>query len=423
MAAERRAAAAALLAVVLAGCSTGGGDTAESSGAATGSAPSRTPSPPTTGSSPSASVGTRTSAGASTTGASPGPGSSSPAAPAPVRGKPATITLSAIGDVLPHSVVNRDASTGSGYDYTRQLESIRPIVSGSTIGICQLETALSADNTRLTQKNTFNSPRELARDLRKIGFDGCSTANNHTWDAGARGLRETRKVLSDNGIAAAGPADSAAASGRPATYDAPIKVAQLSYSYSLMNSIEQDTTVTPSGFPWLRDNLYAAKGAAGIIADARRAKAAGAEVVLVSMHWGGQFQPTISADQKRLGDELLRSGAVDVILGAHPHLVQPCAKINGRYVLYSLGNLISTQGTAVGSPVGAQDGVVATVRLSRDAEGRISQSLTYQPTWVDRGDRHKVVLATPDRQPESYRRTVAAMSAGGCDAKPAQPTS
>lgn len=415
MRAERRAAAAALLAVALAGCSTGG-DTAGSSSAATGSASRRTPSPGTTAPAPSSSAGSATSAAASSTAAPPSSAS-------PVRGKPATITISAIGDVLPHSVVNRDASTGSGYDYTRQLEAIQPIVGRSTIGICQLETALSADNTRLTRKNTFNSPRELARDLRKVGFDGCSTANNHTWDAGPRGLRETRKVLSDNGIQAAGPADSAAASGRPATYDAPIKVAQLSYSYSLMNSIEQDTTVTPSGYPWLRDNLYAAKGAEGIIADARRAKAAGAEVVVVSMHWGGQFQPTISRDQKQLGDALLRSGAVDLILGAHPHLIQPCAKINGRYVLYSLGNFISTQGTAVGSPVGAQDGVVATVRLDRDASGRITQSLTYQPTWVDRGDRHKVVLASPTRQPESYRRTVAAMSAGGCDAKPAQPTS
>lgn len=410
MRAERKALSAALLVAALAGCTA-------TSDAPASSSSSRTPAAPSAGTSPGSTPTSGTPAAGTPT------ASSAPAAGSVVRGKPASITISAIGDVLPHSVVNRDASTGSGYDYTRQLEAIQPIIGRSTIGICQLETALSADNTRLTRKNTFNSPRELARDLRKIGFDGCSTANNHTWDAGARGLRETRKVLSDNGIQAAGPADSAAASGRPATYDGPIKVAQLSYSYSLMNSIEQDTTVTPSGYPWLRDNLYAAKGAAGIIADARRAKAAGAEVVVVSMHWGGQFQPTISRDQKQLGDALLRSGAVDLILGAHPHLIQPCAKINGRYVLYSLGNFISTQGTAVGSPVGAQDGVVATVRLDRDASGRITQSLTYQPTWVDRGDRHKVVLASPTRQPESYRRTVAAMSAGGCDAKPAQPAS
>lgn len=336
----------------------------------------------------------------------------------PRSGRSGTVTIAAIGDVLPHSVVNRDARTGSGYDYTRQLGSIRPIVSRATVGICQLETALSADNTRLTRKNTFNSPHELARDLRKIGFDGCSTANNHTWDAGARGLRETRKVLTDNGLQVAGPTAAASRSGQPAAYDGPLRVAQFSYSYSLMNSIEQDTTVAPPDHPWLKDNLYAAKGASGIIADARRAKAKGADLVVVSMHWGSQFEPAITKDQKRIGDALLKSGAVDLIIGAHPHLVQPCAKVNGRYVLYSLGNFISTQGTAVGSPVGAQDGVVASVRITKTADGKMRQSLTYQPTWVDRGDGHRVKLAGPQQHADSYRRTVSAMSRDSCDARP-----
>lgn len=335
-------------------------------------------------------------------------------------GRSGTVTITAIGDVLPHSVVNRDAQSGNGYDYTRQLGSIAPMVRKASIGICQLETAVSADNTRLTQKNTFNSPRELARDLRRIGFDGCSTANNHTWDAGARGLRETRKVLTDNGLQVAGPSSTAATSGRPATYEAGgLKVAQLAYSYTLMNSIEQDTSVTPPGHPWLKDNLYAAKGTRGIIADATKARAAGADLVVVSMHWGSQFDPSITKDQKKIGDALLKSGKVDLIIGAHPHLIQPCAKVNGRYVLYSLGNFISTQGTAVGSPVGAQDGVVTSVRITKRADGSVSQSLTYQPTWVNRGDRHRVELATPAKNAESYRRTVAAMSRGGCDAEPA----
>lgn len=330
-----------------------------------------------------------------------------------------SVTIAAIGDVLPHSVVNRDARTGDGYDYTRQLGSVGPIVRKATIGICQLETALSVDNSRLTQKNTFNSPHQLARDLHTIGFDGCSTANNHTWDAGARGLRETRKVLTDNGLQVAGPSSNATTSGRPARYDGPLRVAQFSYSYSLMNSIEQDTTVTPPNHPWLKDNLYAAKGATGIIRDAKRAKKEGADLVVVSMHWGGQFEPSITKDQKKIGDALLASGAVDLIIGAHPHLVHPCAKVNDRYVLYSLGNFVSTQGTAVGSPVGAQDGVVASVRITKKADGSIKQSVTYQPTWVDRGDRHQVKLATPNQHADSYRRTVAAMSRGGCDARPA----
>ncbi|MDE9367659.1 CapA family protein [Luteipulveratus sp. YIM 133132] len=338
-------------------------------------------------------------------------------APSPTAAAPASITISAIGDVLPHAAVNQDAATGDGYDYDAMFAAVKPTIARSTIGICQLETALSADDTRLTRKNTFNSPHELARTLRDVGFDGCSTANNHTWDAGLRGVRETRQVLAAHGLQAAGPTATAAGSGAPARYDAPLRVAHLSLSYSLMNSIEEDTTTTPPRAPWMRDNLYAAQRAEGIIASARRAKADGADLVVVSLHWGSQFDPAVTTDQRTIGDALLRSGAVDLIIGAHPHLIQPCAKINGRYVLYSVGNFLSTQGTAVGSPVGAQDGVVATVRFERDRTGRISQSLTYRPTWVDRGHGHRVVLATPTSRPESYHRTVAAMSRSGCDAK------
>lgn len=396
----------ALAALVLAGCST--------SDSTDGTGMSPRPSASATISIDGAPKGKPTVRVVPPTGISPTPPGLA------VRGKSTSITLSAIGDVLPHASVNRDAATGSGYDFDPMFAAVKPLVQQSTIGICQLETALSADNTRLTQKNAFNSPHELARTLHDVGFDGCSTANNHTWDAGLRGVRETRNVLTANGIQASGPTATAAQSGAPATYRTPISVAHLSYSYTLMNSIEQDTTVTPPGAPWMKDNLYAAQKAAGIIASARKSKADGAEVVVVSLHWGAQFGSDITQDQKTLGDALLKSGAVDLIIGAHPHLVQPCAKINGRYVLYSVGNFISTQGTAVGSPVGAQDGIVTTVKFTRDASGAITQSLTYQPTWVDRANGHKVVLATPTQHPESYRRTVAAMQRLGtaCDAKP-----
>ncbi|WP_157063389.1 CapA family protein [Luteipulveratus mongoliensis] len=378
---------AALLAVIaLAGCSSSSGDD-----------------------------GARTTSAASPSSATTRPTSS------PTSARPsAHITISAIGDVLPHASVNRDAATGSGYDYRPMFAAVKPLIQRSTVAICQLETALSADNTRLTRDNAFNSPHQLAATLRDVGFDGCSTANNHTWDAGLRGVRETRKVLADNKIQAVGPTATAAGSGNPATYGGPIKVAHLSLSYTLMNSIEHDTSTTPPGAPWMKANLYAAQRASGIIAAARRTKAAGAEVVVVSLHWGSQFDAKVTSDQKTIGDALLKSGAVDLIIGAHPHLVQPCAKINGRYVLYSVGNFISTQGSAVGSPVGAQDGIVTTVRFDRDATGRITQSLTYQPTWVDRAHGHRVVLATPSSHRESYLRTVSAMSRPGCDAKVAR---
>ena len=113
---------------------------------------------------------------------------------------------------------------------------------------------------------------------------------------------------------------------------------------------------------------------------------------------------------------MLRSGQVDWIIGNHPHIVQPCQKIDGRYVSYALGNLFSGQQAAY--LPGTADGAYASVTFTRDAGGKISQSMTYQPTYQDQKTR-VVELATPSQNPASYAKTTATMGAFGCDAKPA----
>lgn len=369
--------------------------------------------------SPATSSGTPATAAGSPSDATPASTSTSTTdAPAPVTGKPTSMTLSAVGDIIPHAIINQTAARGSGYDFTPMFADVKPIISASTLSICQLETPLTTTNADLSHRVTFNAPHQLGAALRDTGFDGCSTANNHTWDQGLSGVRSTRKVLADNAIQDAGPTASAAGSGAPATYNTPVKVAQLSYAYSVTNAIEVETTTPPTGAPWLRDNLYLAQGTSGIISSALRAKAAGAEVVVVSMHWGSQYH-SVSNDQRAMAKTLLSSGAVDLILGAHPHIVQPCAKINGRYVLYSLGNFLSDQGVSVGTPASTQDGVLPTVTFTRDTTGQITQSMVYRPTWVDHAAGHRVVLTSPTSHADSYRRTVATMSSLGaqCDAR------
>ncbi len=329
------------------------------------------------------------------------------------HGTAGTVTVAVTGDVLPHASVLRDAAAnagGHGWDFTPMFAAVAPIIRHADIGICQLETTVSTTDTGLTTANTFVSPHELVGDLVTAGFDGCSFANNHAMDAGLQGIRQTRAAAAHGHLKLAGPGADAETTNAPAVYTGGgLRVAQLSYSYTVDNAIEHDTSTPPNGAPWLRRSLYPARTPSGIVADAHDARAAGADIVLVSMHWGNMFESAPTAEQQRYARALLRSGQIDAIIGAHPHVVQPCRKIDGRYVLYSVGNFLSAQGPAAGLPAASQDGVIATMTFRRDRDGTVHESLHYTPTEVTSGHR----VRASSKGSTSYRRTVAAMTSLG----------
>lgn len=336
-----------------------------------------------------------------------------------------SVAIAAGGDLIPHPAVLTTAQAnagGSGYDFSPMFAQVKPILSKADVAICQMETPLSVDDKNVvrnfpTQYPRFTGPHEMASDAKAAGFDGCSTANNHAYDADYAGLAATRTVFAQTGLKASGPAPEAA--DRVAWYDVKgVKIAQLSYSYTLNNASGNQTYVPPAA-PWLTNNLYSVKKVDGIVADANAARAAGADFVVVSMHWGVEQTRTLSNDQRTLGPALLKSGAVDYIIGNHPHVVQQCTKVDGRYVVNSHGNMLSQQGPPYFKPM-ANDGVITTVTLTRDTTGKVSEKLSFQPTYVDRADKFTIKLATRTSNPASYDRTVAAMTAGGsCDATPA----
>lgn len=356
----------------------------------------------------SARVKPKPSASASATTVSP---------PEPVKGKPVTITIGASGDLIAHPNTVRKASAaagGNGYAFSQFMEPMRSTVTSPAISICQMENPVSADDTDLSRELSFYAPHEFATATHALGFDGCSTANNHTWDRKLHGVMTTRRVLAQNGLKAAGPGESASAAGQPQYYEANgLKVAHLSYSYTLNNLIGDNITV-PEQAPWLSKNMWAVRKAQGIEQDAAAARAQGADLVLVSLHWGDEYQP-VNAAQKDLAHALLTSGQVDWIIGNHPHIVQPCEKINGRYVNYALGNFFS--GQVASYLPGTADGAFASVTFRRNAEGTWSQSMAFQPTYQDQMSR-VIQPAGPTQHPESYNKTVATMRFFGCDAKP-----
>lgn len=347
--------------------------------------------------------------------------------------EPMTLTIGAAGDLLSHAPVianaNKNAGGGEGdYDFAPMFTLVEPLLSSPDLTICHMETPLSPDNTNLTVPRVlvFNTPHQLADALVQVGYDGCDFASNHTWDRGLQGLEDTEKVIKDAGLQYAGPTAHKSEAGDPAIYDVGdaggITVAQLAYSYTLLNEGAPNTHV-PDGAPWLKDYLWLGVGADGILADAKKAKDNGADFVVVSMHWGNEYVTEPTEQQRDIAKQLLESDDVDLILGTHVHVIQPCEKINDKYVLYGMGNFLSNQSpdtTNGGLRKATQEGIVAHVTLTKDADGKVTETMTYQPTRVDL-DGHVITPANEDNLPETYERvndTLHSLGKGSCDAKP-----
>lgn len=354
------------------------------------------------------------------------PSTSEPAPPPPPE--PLSVTIAAAGDILTHPPVSQSATNyagGSGYDYSPMFTEVAPLLSAAQLAICHLETPLSPDNTNLSEwgSMSFNTPHEMATALAGAGYDGCEFASNHTMDRGLAGLGATEQVVRDAGMGYAGPTANQDRAGIAEFYElAGATVAHLAYTYTYPNDWGP-TTVIPQEAPWLVESSWPSIGSAGIRTQAQAAKDAGADFVVVSLHWGNEYQAMPADYQTTLAHEVMASDEVDLILGTHVHVVQPCEVINGRHVIYGMGNSLSNQSpmTASGLLPETQDGMVATFTLNKDPDGVVTTQMSYQPTFVEMPG-HMIRLVSPESNPASWQRTTAAVDLlGGCGAEVMQP--
>ncbi|WP_406116689.1 CapA family protein [Streptomyces anulatus] len=274
-----------------------------------------------------------------------------PSGPAVARGAggqdaegPRPFTLLAAGDVLPHSsVIDRAAvdAGGAGYDFAPMLAGVAPVVSDADLAFCHMETVYGEEGGPYTGYPSFKSPPEVATALRTTGFDSCSTASNHTLDDGADGVRRTLDALDGAGIRHAGSARTAAEAARPTILPAgpgkgAAKVAHLAYTYGT-NDIP-----LPADRPWTVNLTDEGR----IIEEARAARRAGADVVVLSAHWGTEWQDEPDATQLELARRLTASADggrpdIDLIIGTHAHVPQAYEKVNGTWVVYGMGDQIA----------------------------------------------------------------------------------
>ncbi|MFJ2824703.1 CapA family protein [Streptomyces toxytricini] len=249
-------------------------------------------------------------------------------------------TLVASGDVLPHdSVIKRAAADadGAGHDFRPMFSHVKPLVSAADLALCHMETVYGPDGGPFTGYPAFQSPPEVADGLKDAGYDGCSTASNHTLDAGADGVARTLDRFDRVGLRHAGSARTAAEAATPTLYTAgSAKVAHLAYTY------DTNGYPMPQGRPWAVNLMEKDK----IVADARAARKAGADVVLVSLHWGTEWQTAPDERQLTLGRELTASQTggrpdIDLILGTHAHVPQAYEKVNGTWIVYGMGDQVA----------------------------------------------------------------------------------
>ncbi len=288
---------------------------------------------------------------------------------------PDSFTVVATGDVLIHPRLTEQAEADGGgkIDYRQLFAGVKPLVSGADLGICHLETPLAPEGGPYSGYPSFSAPPEIADALKDTGYDTCSTASNHTLDQGAAGVQRTLDKLDQTGLKHTGSARSAEEAGKPLILDVHgVKVAQLSYSFGF-NGIKR-----PAGKPWLANEIDPDE----ILAAAREAKAAGAEVVIASLHWGVEYQHDVTAEQKQLAQKLTASPDLDLIVGHHAHVVQPFQKVGGKWVAFGLGNEVARHDEPRGS---TEEGVAARFRFSRTGGKWTVDKAEYVPTLIDLG--------------------------------------
>ncbi len=299
-------------------------------------------------------------------------------------------TISASGDILIHERVAEAAQTGdTTYDFAPLFAPVQNLIASRDFAICHLEVPLSSTNDDLSfSEGVFRAPMELADALVGAGFDSCSLASNHSWDSGEASVISTVEQLRRVSLSHVGIANT------------PEQAAQ-QWQFNVLGNIVGHTSYTfglngraPGEVPQGR---VAQIDEQLILADAAEQRALGSEFTIVSLHWGTEFQNEIDSFQADLGPRLLASPDIDLIIGHHAHVPQEVVEINGEYIAYGLGNLLSNQAQGIpecpsACPLDSQDGVLLDFVVERDQNGRLAVSeVVANPTWVDNRNTWQII--------------------------------
>ena len=271
--------------------------------------------------------------------------------------EPIVSHLLVAGDVMTHMPITTDAfvSASGTYQFDHMLQDASEQLAGGDYALANLETVL-AGGPNYSGYPCFNAPDSLAEDLKEAGFDLLTTANNHRMDQRTAGVYRTLDVLDEAGLAHVGTYRSQAErderSGIVVADVGGVSVAFLSYTYGLNGfRLPQDEFYAVNLFNLDYYTTLANPDYERLQADLAAARALDADLIAVIIHWGVEYQNAPNGHQTSLAQFLVEQGA-DLVLGGHPHVLQPYETISvtgwdgqerNGFVCYSLGNFISNQ--------------------------------------------------------------------------------
>ena len=268
-----------------------------------------------------------------------------------------TMSLIMVGDTVIHGAVYKDAYIGNdNYDFSSMFDLIKDEIRDYDLKYYNQETIIGGKDLGIQHYPRFNSPDEIGLNLVSIGFNMVSLATNHTLDQGEKGILYSNNFWKQQDVVTAGTYSSFEERNLIPIYEKNgIKYAFLSYT-QMTNGLP-----IPSGKEYLV-NVYSDEQAKEDI-DKIKDKV---DVIIVAMHWGEEYTFNPVYSEKRIA-QYLSSLGVNLIIGSHPHVVQPVTYVGDTLVIYSLGNFISAQhplgldkiiGLMVGLDINVEDGKV-----------------------------------------------------------------
>lgn len=239
------------------------------------------------------------------------------------------LSLIAVGDVLIHESVYKDAYKDGKYDFSNMFTEIEPILKTYDLKFCNQESTIGGSALGISGYPSFNSPDEIGDEIVRLGFNLISLANNHVTDRGEDAVLYSNSYWRSKDVITAGSYLNYDDMNNINIYEENgIKYAFLAYTTSLNGYLYKDYLV----------NMYSDEKVKNDIENIKDK----VDLIIVSMHWGVEYVNYPNNEQTRIANYLSELG-VNLVIGHHPHVVQPVTYINDTLVIYSLGNFISNQ--------------------------------------------------------------------------------
>ena len=318
--------------------------------------------------------------------------------------KESTATISATGDMLMHMPIINYYKNGSSYNFDGIFTRFREYVLAADFAVTNLETTLCGSDNGYNYNGypAFNCPDAIADSLKYAGFDMILTANNHSYDTKIVGMRRTVDVLLGRDLSVLGTGKQADFPKFEVRNINGISVGMACYTYNIgvksdgsiyLNnsnvSLTPEATALINTFSYDYLDLFYRE----IESVLAQMKAQGAEATVMFIHWGDEYKLTPNTKQTAIAQKLCDLG-VDVIIGGHPHVVQPVELLTSAVdpdhktvCLYSMGNAVSNQRLGNLSNVKTahtEDGVLFSVTFAKYSDGTvILESAELLPLWVN----------------------------------------